>query len=86
MFTEETKNKIKDTILGYCQGITHVEFDINDIVRMIEDIEKVVKNNGALDDVMVSLDCNSCKYLDEKFDYYCDDCSTTNLLYESKQD
>ena len=54
MFTEETKNKIKDTILGYCQGITHVEFDINDIVRMIEDIEKVVKNNGALDDVIVS--------------------------------
>lgn len=54
MFTEETKNKIKDTILSYCQGITHVEFDINDIGRMIEDIEKVVENNGALDDVIVS--------------------------------
>lgn len=48
MFTDETKNKIEDAILSYCEGITHVEFDINDMSKMIEDIENVVINQKLI--------------------------------------
>lgn len=51
MFTDKVKNEIEDKILSYCEGITHVEFNINDIGKMINDIENVVKNNDLLHNV-----------------------------------
>ena len=43
MFTDETRNKIEDAILNYCEGKTHVEFNINDMDKIINEIEVVVK-------------------------------------------
>ena len=41
-FTDRTKNEIETAILNYCEGITHVEFNINDMSKIIADIEIVV--------------------------------------------
>ena len=64
MFTDKIKNEIENKILSYCEGVTHVEFNINDIGKMVTEIESVVKNNVVLDGVMLSLlkvaKCPSC--------------------------
>lgn len=43
-FSEETKNKIKEAILNYGEGITYVEFDIANLDNMVTDIEKIVSD------------------------------------------
>ena len=37
------REKIKDAILNYCEGITWQEFDINNLDSMVNDIEKVIE-------------------------------------------
>ena len=40
---KETKELIKDAISKYCEGIVHVEFDINDLDKMVDDIAEIVE-------------------------------------------
>lgn len=41
--TDTTKEMIRATILSYCQGRFWLEFSIEDLDRMIADIEKVIE-------------------------------------------
>lgn len=43
MFTDEVKAEIKNTILSYCEGVVHIEFNVNDLDKMINDIESIIK-------------------------------------------
>jgi hypothetical protein len=42
VFTEETRKKIKEAILNYCEGIEYQEFSIGNLDLMVDDIEKAV--------------------------------------------
>lgn len=44
MFSDETKLKIKDAILNYCEGVEWLEFNVNDLDNMVSDIENIVDN------------------------------------------
>ena len=87
MFTDKTKNEIEDKILSYCEGKTHVEFNINDINDMINDIESVVKNNAALGSVsqrseLLKLECKEVPFDDYLEKYFT--APTTELIYRKK--
>ena len=36
------KNKIKNIILDYCEGIEHLEFSKSDLPEMVDDIKKLL--------------------------------------------
>lgn len=42
------RDKIKDVILGYCEGISHLEFSINDLDDMVTDIMEVSKRPSII--------------------------------------
>jgi len=42
VFSKETRNKIKDAILNYGEGITYIEFSIDNLDQMVSDIEAIV--------------------------------------------
>jgi len=41
-FTEKTRTLIKDAILNQCEGITHMEFSIDKIDEIVDDIQNAV--------------------------------------------
>ena len=43
-----SKNKIENIILGYCEGIEHLEFSKSDMPQMISEIKEAILNE--LDD------------------------------------
>lgn len=45
ILTKKVRKAIKEAILNYCEGITHVEFNVNDLDNMVDDIEKVIEEN-----------------------------------------
>jgi hypothetical protein len=46
-FTEKTRTQIKDAILNQCEGITHMEFSIDKIDEIVQDIETAVNEQEA---------------------------------------
>ncbi len=39
--SQSTKKEIKETIISYCQGINHLEFDLSDLDQMVEEISNL---------------------------------------------
>jgi len=42
-----TKEKIKNAILDYCEGIEWREFNINELDNMVSDIERIVETERS---------------------------------------
>ena len=41
-FTERTRNLVKEAILNQCEGINHMEFSIDKIDEIVNDIQSAV--------------------------------------------
>lgn len=48
--TNTTKEKIREAIENYCEGITHLEFSIDNFDSMLNDIGRIVDSEIALRD------------------------------------
>ena len=44
-FSEKVKKAIEEKITNYCEGINYLEFSVDDLPDMINDIEKVITDN-----------------------------------------
>ena len=41
---ELIEEQMKKIILGYCQGINHLEFDLKDLDKMVDELKEAVEN------------------------------------------
>jgi hypothetical protein len=48
--TNTTKEKIREAIENYCEGITYLEFSIDNFDSMLNDIERIVDSEIAMRD------------------------------------
>lgn len=39
--SQSAKEEIKSVIIGYCEGINHLEFNLSDLDQMVEDISNI---------------------------------------------